>query len=92
MISNNFVQNVLDKSDIAVSVAFDNCLIVAVRLPNNYVITECAVFYNKEEFKQDLGYRTCMKHIKDKIRDLEAYIEMDKIAYGTFLDNEYVEE
>lgn len=92
MISNNFVQNILDKSDISVSVVFDNCLVVAVRLPNNYVLTECAVFYSKEDFKQDLGYKTCMKSIKDKIRDLEGYVEMDKIAYGTFLDNEYVEE
>lgn len=92
MISNSFVQNLIDKSDIAVSVIFDNCIIVAVRLPNNYVITESAVFYNSEDFKQDVGYKACMKIIKEKLRDLEGYVEMDKIAYGTFLDNEFHEE
>ncbi|MGG1676047.1 Gp49 family protein [Neobacillus sp. NRS-1170] len=62
------IDAMIEKSQIEITQLFGKCTIVAVLLPNGFVMTESCVSPDKELNKQ-----YCLERIKNKILELEAY-------------------
>lgn len=67
------IEHILDDAEIIVDTVFDNCTIVAVKLPNGRVLTESYSCPNTEEYDEDEGFEYCMNRIVDKVWELEEY-------------------
>lgn len=73
--SKGYIKNIVDSSDIARSVVFNSCLIVACKLPNGYVIVESCPCVNADDEKsKEIAYSLCMDKIYEKIEELESYV------------------
>lgn len=72
-ITEEYIDEIIENSDFDVKTMFDKCTVVSCRLPNGFVITEYSACVNPEDYNEKLGVETCMKKIKDKVWELEAY-------------------
>lgn len=72
-VSEDDVKMLLAHSEITVLTVFDKCTIVAVRLPNGFIITESSACVDPLNYDVELGKEICMKNIEDKLYELEGY-------------------
>lgn len=79
-VTSKMVDDILEKSAVTVSTLYDKCTLVAVRLPNGFVITETSSCVDPKNYNEKLGVKACMKRIKDKIWELEGYLLQDKLS------------
>lgn len=77
MISDNYINNIYNRSIVDFETNGET-YIIKVTLPNSYVL--CIVGESIEQ---------CVRMAKDKIRELELYLETDKKYYNYDLGNEY---
>lgn len=80
MISDNYIQNILDRSDI-VENEINGQYLMGVVLPNKFFLN--VIGRNRSE---------CISHIKFKISELETYLERDKVYYNYDLEDEFINE
>lgn len=80
MISKDFVQNIFDRSITDLQTNNEYYVLVTT-LPNGYVIT-----VSSDSVENAVGLT------KNKIYELESYLERDKVFYGYDLGNEFSEE
>lgn len=88
-VTSKMVKDILDNSDIMVDTLFDKCTLVAVKLPNGFVITETSSCVDPANYDEELGYKVCMKRIEDKVWELEGYLLQNKI-YETNAESDYL--
>ena len=69
-----FVEEIIDNSDIIVQTVFDKCTVVSCRLPNGFVIVESSASVSPENYNTDIGTEICMNKIADKIYEFESYM------------------
>ncbi|MGG3468697.1 Gp49 family protein [Neobacillus pocheonensis] len=62
------IDAMIEKSQIEIIELFGKCTVVAVQLPNGFIITETCVSSDK-----NLNKQYCLERIKNKILELEAY-------------------
>ena len=72
-VSGKRVQEMIDNSNIFVKTIFDKCTVVALRLPNGFIIVESFAFVDPKIYNEILGKEICMNRIKNKICEMEAY-------------------
>ena len=77
MVSEKYVQNIFDRSITELS-SNGEFYILRATLPNGYTIA----IANEDVSK-------CTRLVKDKIYELESYLERDKVYYGYDLESEY---
>lgn len=77
MVSEKYVQNIFDRSNTELSTNGE-FYILRVTLPNGYTIATTG---------EDVS--RCTNAAKDKIFELESYLERDKVFYGYDLESEY---
>lgn len=63
----------IEHSDIIVKTLFDNCTMVALRLPSGFVIVETSACVDPDNYDVEVGKAICMKKIRDRIWELEGY-------------------
>ena len=68
------IDEIIADSKIVTTTTFDKCTIVSCQLPNGFVITESSACVDPKNYDLELGKEICMKKIKDKIWELEAYL------------------
>lgn len=73
IITESYIDSILRNSDISTSTLWDKCTVVAVRLPNGFVLTESSGCVDKANYDSAIGYEICMRRIKDKLWALEGY-------------------
>lgn len=62
------IDAMIEKSQIEMIELFGKCTVVAVKLPNGFILTETCVSSDK-----NLNKQYCLERIKNKILELEAY-------------------
>lgn len=77
MISEDYVKNIFNRSNTKLETNGEY-YVLTTTLPNRHIISVA-----------DDSVEGCTKLTKSKIRELESYLEKDKIFYGYDLDNEY---
>lgn len=80
MITQNYVDNIFNRSNTSM-VTNGEYYVLTTILPNRYTLS---VAKNSPD--------ECVKWTKQKIKELEDYLERDKIFYGYDLAEEYIEE
>lgn len=67
------IESLLKNSKVHTDTVFDKVTVVNVQLPNGFVITATSGAVDESNYDLDLGYEICMKHIEDKLWELEGY-------------------
>lgn len=67
------IDNLIAKSQISVKTMFAKCTIVAVQLPNGFVIVESSSCVDPMNYSEAQGMAICMERIKNKLWELEGY-------------------
>ena len=78
-ITEEYIADILEKSEFEVHTTFNKCTIVSCRLPNGFVITESSACVNTEDYDEELGANICLDKIADKVWELEAYMLQEQL-------------
>lgn len=74
-----YIEYLIDNSDINVQTIYDKCTIVTCKLPNGFVIIESSTCENPESYDEDMEVEVCMDKIFDKVLELEGYVLQNKL-------------
>jgi hypothetical protein len=67
------INEMIEKSQVKVVKAFGRCTMVAVQLPNGFIITETITSVDTASYNKETNTQICLERIKHKISELEAY-------------------
>lgn len=67
------INEMFEKSQVKVVKAFGRCTMVAVKLPNGFIITESISSVDEASYNKETNTQICLERIKHKINELEAY-------------------
>lgn len=67
------IDNLISRSQITVKSVFGKCTIVAVQLPNGFVMVESSACVDPMNYDEIKGMNICIQRIKDKLWELEGY-------------------
>ena len=67
------INDLIEKSQVKVDKVFDRCTMVAVKLPNGFIITESISSVDEASYNEETNTQICLEQIKYKISELEAY-------------------
>lgn len=67
------IENLLNNSEIEVRTIFYKCTVVAVKLPNGFILTESSACVDPLNYNEEIGKDICLERIKDKLWELEGY-------------------
>lgn len=85
-ITEEYIDAIMAESEFRIWTEFDKCTIASCQLPNGFVITESSACVSPENYNAEIGEQICMKKIKDKIWELEAYLLQEALATGLMED------
>lgn len=71
-----YIENILDDSEIECDTKFDCCAVVSCKLPNGYVLVEHSAISNPADYDYATEVKVCMDKIVNKLMGLEAYRDM----------------
>lgn len=72
-VTSDMVDELIDNSEVIVDTLFDNCTMVALRLPNSFVIVETSACVDPDNYSEEIGFDICMERIRNKVYELEGY-------------------
>lgn len=72
-VDSDYVESMMERSNIIVNKVFDKCTIVACKLPNGFVIVESSSCVNPADYDEDMGVEICLGRILEKVHEMEAY-------------------
>lgn len=78
-VTSDVVDDIIDNSEVIVDTLFGNCTMVALRMPNSFVIVETSACVDPANYDEDLGFEICMGRIRSKIYELEGYKLCDEL-------------
>ncbi|APX72063.1 Gp49 family protein [Companilactobacillus allii] len=78
-ISEEYINDLINRSDIEVKTVYDKVTLVTCKLPNGFVLVESSGAVSKENYDLDMGKQTCMEHIKNELWKLEGYSLANKL-------------
>ena len=67
------IEKLMEGAKVNVMTMFDKCTIVAVQLPNGFILVESSACVDKENYDEKLGTQICIERIVNKIWELEGY-------------------
>lgn len=82
-VTNEQVLDILDNSEIEVVTLGEKTTVVAVTLPNGFVIVESSSCVDPANYDEKLGADICLKRVENKIWELEGYVLQSKMAGGS---------
>lgn len=59
---------------------FDNCTIVAIKLPNGFTVVESSGCIDPANYSEEIGKEICMNKIEDQVWKLEGYIGANEFS------------
>ena len=74
------VKEIIDNSEIEAYTVFGKCTVVALKMPNGFVIVESSACVSPENYDEELGVDICLGKIADKIWELEGYKLQEEVA------------
>lgn len=91
MITKAHIDYIWNESDIITTKVFDKCLVMAVRLPNGFILTESSACVDPKDFDEKIGYECCKERIVNKLWEFEGYLAQDKLTYDYDLSEEFID-
>lgn len=73
VITHEHINNLYDLSEKDTWYVFNKCLVLSIKLPNGYIITESTCCVDKANDDYKVGYDIAVSKIKAKIWELEGY-------------------
>lgn len=73
------INTIIQNSKLEDFKVLDKTTVVAIKLPNDFVIIESSSCVDPTNYDHDQGKKICMKRIEDKIWELEGYVLQTKI-------------
>ena len=67
------IDSLINQSKITTMTLFDKCTVVAVQLPNGFVIVESSACVDPVNYNEEMGVEICIENIKNKLWELEGY-------------------
>lgn len=68
------IEEILDKSNIIVETVFEKVTQVTVQLENGFVLSHSSGCVDPKDYNKELGAKICLEKIKDKLWELEGYM------------------
>lgn len=78
----DYIEDILDNSEIMCRSEFDCCAVVSCKLPNNYIIVEHSVAPNPDYYDYNEHVKICMEKIVCELMRLEAY----RVKWNRYVD------
>ena len=72
-VSQSYIDALYREADKSERIVFDKCLVLSVKLPNGFVITESSACVDPKNFSVKVGLQICEEKIKNRLWELEAY-------------------
>lgn len=66
-VTEEFIQEQWENSELKLEVVFDKCLIVACKLPNGFTLVESSGCIDPANFDYEIGFESCRERIIDKM-------------------------
>lgn len=73
LFTENDAIKMINKSDIVIHQVFNKQLVVAVKLPNGFVMIESSGSLSPKDFSRSDAYSQCIKRIRERIMRAEEY-------------------
>lgn len=86
-VTSDMVDELIDNSEVIVDTLFGNCTMVALRLPNSFVIVETSACVDPDNYSEEIGFDICMERIRDKVYELEGYKLCNEL-YPDYVDDD----
>lgn len=67
------IDTILEKSQMEIFELFGKCTLVAVKLPNGFIITESTACDDPADYNKETNIQICLERIKNKIWEFETY-------------------
>lgn len=83
-ISYEYVDEIMQNSEIEIQTVFNNCVVVSCKLPNGFVIVESEYCPNVTEYNEESYADICLDKIAEKIFELETYRLQEEIYRETY--------
>jgi hypothetical protein len=78
-ITQEYIDCIMENSDIEVYTMFDKCTVVSCKLPNGFVIVESSACVSPENYNEEIGIEICLDKISNKVWELEGYKLQDEL-------------
>lgn len=72
-ITQSDIDNLMSHSQVTTMTMFGKCTIVALQLPNGFVIVESSSCVDPANYDEKLGQQICLERIQNKLWELEGY-------------------
>lgn len=72
-ISRDDIERLLAASEVDVCTKFEKVTVVTVKLPNGFVLVEASGAVDKANYSEEIGRRTCLDRIAQKLWSFEGY-------------------
>jgi hypothetical protein len=73
------VKGLMAAAEVETTTLFGKVTVVAVKLPNGFVLVESSGCVDPANYDKDIGVACCMKRIEDKVWMLEGYALQDRL-------------
>lgn len=80
-VTNSQIDEIVANSECEVYNFFGKCTVVAMKLPNGFVLVESSscVGVDSKNYDSEIGVRSCKKRLENRIRELEGYRLQSKL-------------
>lgn len=69
------IDDIMEKSEYQEMDCFDCCTVVIMKMPNGFVLVEKAGTIDPAGYDPELGRRICHERLKDRVWELEGYVQ-----------------
>lgn len=69
-----YIDEIIEKSEIKTCTYFGNCLVMAAKLPNGYVVVTSSGCIDPKNYSREIGKEICMRKLRDQVWALEGYV------------------
>ena len=73
VVTEEYIQNIMNNSNIVINTLHDKCTVVSAELPNGFVITESVTCTSHEDYDEEIGAELCLDKIEERLWELEEY-------------------
>ena len=67
------IEKLFEEAEKEIFVAYDKCLVMIVKLPNGFILTESSACVDPANFSREIGEEICIERIKNKLWEMEGY-------------------
>lgn len=73
------INELMESAEVEEFTVFDKCLVVCYKLSNGFILVESSACVDPKDFDTDIGRDICKNKIRDKLWELEGYLEQNKV-------------